>query len=114
VFGARSAARASASARRYASEVESFNTLAQRIPASQCDIIPRGGKIDLIYNPTAGNDLLPDGNYVVLTSAGKATDVAGNTNALSHLSTTFFPKRRRQPRSQGRRGRLQPAGDQFR
>ena len=57
-------------------------TTGTNLPSGAFDLIDAGsGLNDLVYDPTAGNDVLPDGNYRVRLPAGVATDAAGNPNA---------------------------------
>ena len=57
-------------------------TTGTNLPSGAFDLLDAGtGLNDLVYDPTAGNDVLPDGNYRVRLPAGVATDAAGNPNA---------------------------------
>ncbi|MEM1013263.1 MAG: Ig-like domain-containing protein, partial [Planctomycetota bacterium] len=58
------------------------------LPSSDFDLIPGAFNNDLIYNPTSGNDFVPDGNYTFHLNAGLVTDVAGNGN--NTITREFF------------------------
>ncbi len=66
-------------------------TTGQVIPSSDFNLVVNTagpGLNDYIYNPTAGSDRLPSGNYTLTLAAGVATDIAGNANQV--VAPTFF------------------------
>jgi hypothetical protein len=66
-------------------------TDALTLPTGDFDLIDLGeGVFDLLYDPTDGNDMLPDGRYDVTIAGGSVIDQAGNASAAFAAGDFFL------------------------
>src|SRR5262249_17987273 len=66
-------------------------TTSQTIDPMNLSFVPiTGSAFQLQYNPTAGNDHLPSGNYELRLPVGTFADAAGNANTPQGVTPFFF------------------------